>query len=63
MLERIGKAAGFEPVAVDIDGDDGLAKRYMFEIPVVTVDGVPVARWPFSAEMLEEAVVGALAGR
>ena len=46
----------FRVESVDIETDEALLKRYMFEIPVVAVGGSDVAIWPFSATNLEEAL-------
>ena len=41
---------------VDIESDDELLRRYMLEIPVVTVGGREVARAPIYESALEDAL-------
>ncbi len=52
----------FEVEPIDIETDDALLKRYMFEIPVVACGGRDVATWPFSVAKLEDALRGAGVG-
>ena len=45
------------PLAVDvvnIESDDALLQRYMFEIPVIAVDGAPIAIAPIYEGALED---------
>ena len=52
----------FRVERIDIEADDALLKRYLFEIPVVAFGGKDVATWPFSAAKLDEALRGAGVG-
>lgn len=56
LLERLARELGFQFEAVDIDGDDALQRRYLFEIPVVLFDGEELARAPITAKVLEAEV-------
>ncbi|MGH2632476.1 MAG: glutaredoxin family protein [Tepidiformaceae bacterium] len=61
-LARIGKRIPLAVTAVYIEsGDDALLQRYMFEIPVICVDGAEIARAPISEAELE-AELAALPG-
>lgn len=42
--------------AVDIDADPELRARWTDDVPVVLVDGAPVARWRVSAAALRAAL-------
>lgn len=61
VLTPLAKRLGFRVERVDIESDDALLKRYMFEIPVVGFGGKDVANWPFSEGKLEEALLAAMA--
>lgn len=54
MLERIGKRIPLRVRTVDIEGDDELLRRFMFEIPVVEVQGEVIARAPVREGALED---------
>lgn len=56
MLVRIGKRIPLVVTPVDIESDDALLQRYMFEIPVICVDGAEIARAPISEVALEAAL-------
>ncbi len=45
---------------VDIESDDELLRRYMFEIPVVAVGDVEIAKAPIRPGVLEDALRGHL---
>jgi len=59
-LVPVVRRHGLRVQRVDIDGDDALLTRYMFEIPVLELDGEAIAKAPMSAramaDALEEAV-------
>ncbi|MEO9256479.1 MAG: glutaredoxin family protein [Tepidiformaceae bacterium] len=57
MLARIAKRVPLTVRVIDIDADDYLQRIYMMEIPVVTVEGVEIARAPISETTLEDALV------
>ena len=61
-VEPIARQLGLRIEVVDIDGSDELLRRYMFEIPVLALDGQEIAKSPMSPramlEALEEAVRG-----
>ncbi len=61
FLRRLAPRLGFAIETVDMESDDALLRRYMFEIPVVAVGGREVAKAPIYAGALEEALAGALA--
>lgn len=58
MLARIGRRLPMAVELVNIETDDALHQRYMFEIPVIAVAGAEVAKAPIYehalAEKLEE---------
>lgn len=56
LLRELSPRLGFTVEAVDIETDDGLHRRFMFEIPVVAVDGEVIAQAPIRARMLESAL-------
>ncbi|MCL4243011.1 MAG: glutaredoxin family protein [Dehalococcoidia bacterium] len=58
MLARIGRRIPMAVELVNIESDDALHERYMFEIPVITVDGAEVAKAPIYETALEEALAG-----
>jgi len=62
FLRRLAPRLGFDLQTVDIETDDTLLRRYMFEIPVVVVGEREVAKAPIYAAVLEEALAEALAG-
>jgi glutaredoxin len=62
-LRVLAPGLEFELVCVDIEQDDDLLRRYMFEIPVVTVDGRPLFLAPFSARRLRDGLELALGFR
>ncbi len=60
MLARIATRVPLAFRVIDIDADDYLQQRYMLEIPVVTANGVEVARAPISEGALEDALAQAI---
>lgn len=56
MLADLEGGLGFDTLRVNIEEDDALLRRYMFEIPVVVVDEVEVARAPVRRRALEQAL-------
>jgi len=60
MLEPLARRMAFAIEPVDIESDDALHRRYVYEIPVVAVDGADVIGWPFTPESLERALRDAL---
>lgn len=58
MLARIGRRVPMSVELVNIETDDALHERYMFEIPVVAVDGADVAKAPIYERALEETLSG-----
>ncbi|MGK2964136.1 MAG: glutaredoxin family protein [Tepidiformaceae bacterium] len=56
MLADLEGGLGFDTLRVNIEEDDALLRRYMFEIPVVVVDEVEVARAPVRRRTLEQAL-------
>ncbi len=58
MLSRIARRIPLAVELVNIETDDALHQRYMFEIPVVTVEGAEVAKAPIYERALEETLAG-----
>jgi len=63
MLARISKRIPLVVTAIDIESDDALLQRYVFEIPVICVDGAEIARAPVSEVELEAALAALPGGR
>ncbi len=64
VIASLATRMRFRVERIDIEADDGLLQRYMFEIPVVAFGGVDIAKWPFSAAKLEESLrVAGIDGR
>lgn len=59
-LRRLERELGFTTEVVDIESDEALHARYLFEIPVVSLAGVEVARAPIAGRPLREALTAAL---
>ena len=57
-LRALRRTRAFDLVEVDIHGDPEIEKRYLFEIPVIEVDGVVVTQAPVEIERVREAVSG-----
>jgi len=63
-LERLITRLDFELVEVDIHSDATLERRWLFEIPVIEVDGAVVAQAPVDLDAVRRAVeAAAKAGR
>ncbi|MBI5948266.1 MAG: glutaredoxin family protein [Chloroflexi bacterium] len=60
MLDALAPRLRFVVEQVDIEGDEELLRRYLFEIPVVAVAGREVAKAPIYAGPLEDALREAL---
>jgi hypothetical protein len=60
---ELANRLGFDVEAVDIDLDDDALRRYMFEIPVVVLEGTELARAPVSPFALEAALREAISQR
>ncbi len=60
MLAALAPRLRFVVERVDIEADDELLRRYMFEIPVVAVAGRDVAKAPIYPGPLEDALREAL---
>ncbi len=56
MLERIARRVPLKVREADIEGDDELLRRFLFEIPVVEAEGEIVARAPVREGALEDAL-------
>jgi len=52
VVERVCGEAGEPYRGVDIDADEALRARWNDDVPVVLVDGNPVARWWVTPERL-----------
>ena len=63
MLERIGKRMALRVRNVDIETDDELLRRFMFEIPVVEAGGRIVAKAPVREGVLEDALEALISSR
>lgn len=61
-LGRIRKRVPLEVRQVDIESDDELLRRFMFEIPVVECDGQVIATAPVREGPLED-ILDSLASR
>ncbi|KAA0234901.1 MAG: glutaredoxin family protein [Dehalococcoidia bacterium] len=61
VIAPLAARLGFRIERIDIESDDGLLKRYMFEIPVVAYAGRDLLAWPFSEARLEDALHSAIA--
>jgi hypothetical protein len=59
-LRRLARSLAFALNVVDIEQDDALLERFMFEIPVVTLDGEELARAPIRKGALERRLREAL---
>jgi glutaredoxin len=54
MLARIGRHIPLSLELVNIETDDALHQRYMFEIPVITAGGAEIAKAPIYEHSLRE---------
>lgn len=57
-LERLRSKRAFELREVDIHSDAALAKRWLFEIPVIEVDGALVTQAPIDLRAVERVLRG-----
>jgi len=62
IIAPLANRMQFRVEPVDIETDEALLKRYLFEIPVVAFGGNDLATWPFSTAKLEDALRGAAIG-
>ncbi|MCK9518858.1 MAG: glutaredoxin family protein [Dehalococcoidia bacterium] len=53
-LRELAPTLGFAIELVNIETNDALLQRYLFEIPVVTLGDVEVAKAPIRGRMLED---------
>jgi glutaredoxin len=60
MIEPLARRLRFEVQPIDIESDDALHQRYVFEIPVVAIAGRDLLGWPFTPSSLEAALRAAL---
>ncbi len=60
MLQPLARRMAFDIEPIDIEGDEALHRRYVYEIPVVAFAGTDVIGWPFTPESLERALRDAL---
>lgn len=58
LLRPIAARHGYDVHIVDIEQDEALLRRYLFEIPVVILDGREVARGNVTRTALEDAFEG-----
>lgn len=56
FLRRISLRTPLAIDLVNIETDEALHRRYMFEIPVVAVDGVEIAKAPIFEHALAERI-------
>ena len=54
LLEQLQVRLDFDFTVANIEEDDTLHTRYIFEIPVVVVDGEEVAKAPIAGRVLVE---------
>lgn len=60
LLRQLAPRYPFRIEVVDIETNDDLLRRYLFEIPVVVVHGQEVAKAPIRRRALEDALAGVL---
>ena len=53
---RVLRELGVEPQLADVDADDRLFQLYDWRVPVLLVDGVPVAEGKISRDQLQAAL-------
>ena len=53
---RLLRELGVEPQLADVDADDRLFQLYDWRVPVLLVDGVPVAEGKISRDQLQAAL-------
>lgn len=59
-LRHLARRLDFDISEVNIEADDALLARYVFEIPVVALDGVEIGRAPIGRTELENALLAHL---
>lgn len=59
LLDEFAPRFGYAVCERDIHDDDELLRRFVFEIPVVEVDGDVIAKAPIRRETLEDALAEA----
>lgn len=57
-LEGLRARRTFALLEVDIHSDDALARRWLYEIPVITVDGEVATQAPIDLGLVERALRG-----
>lgn len=60
FLRPLAARLRFDIQRIDIEHDDALLQRFMFEIPVVAIGDQVIARAPIRAGALEDALCDAL---
>ena len=60
-LRALSPGLGFDIELVDIEADDELHRRYLFEIPVIAMGERELLRAPFSRQTLADVLSEALA--
>ena len=56
VIRRVAGRRAFEFVSRDIESDPAVFEKYRNDIPIVTLDGVEIARHRMTAEQLERAL-------
>ncbi len=59
-LGALATELGFAVEAIDIEADEALHRRYLFEIPVIAIGDADLLKAPFSPRTLREALTEAL---
>jgi glutaredoxin len=57
-LEALQARFDFELQEVDIHSDEELARRWLYEIPVITVDGEVATQAPVDLALVQRAMAG-----
>ena len=63
LLSALAARLGFALEVTNIEDDPGLERRYLFEIPVISLAGEELARAPIRAATLEARLREALPSR
>lgn len=53
LLQKLAPRYRFRIQVIDIESDDDLLRRYLFEIPVIAIDGEEIAKAPITRTALE----------
>jgi len=61
-LRRLAPRLGFELQLVNIEADDELHRRYLYEIPVVALGDMEIAKAPIRGKALEDRLTELLSG-